>query len=81
MGEACGKGMQALSFGQLQKRAVGECQREQIRLTIPIGSEDDGFPVGSKGAIEKVEMMVDGRLSGELMNSRTRLLISEFAVL
>ena len=81
MGETCGKRMQAISFGQLQKRAVWKCQLEQIRLAIPIGGKDDGFPVGGKGAIKKIEMMVDGRLSRELMDSCTRLLISQFAVL
>src|SRR5262245_31210568 len=73
--------MQASSLSQLSNRTVWKGELVQVGVAIAIGGKNDGLSIGSEGAIQKIEMVVDGALRSELMDDRARLFIPELTVL
>src|SRR5215475_7681283 len=81
MGETCRKRMQAFSLSQLSNRTVWKRQLIQVGVAIAIGGKDDSLSIRSEGAIQKIEVMVDGGLTCKLVDNRPRLFIPELEVL
>ena len=73
--------MQAFFLSQLPDRSVRKGEFVEIRLTVPIGGENDRFAVTSERAIQEIQMVIDTRIGCQLMNRGPGLIVNPLTVL